>query len=118
MADSVYQRLNHLNVKFDLIKTSNLNVLGANKIVEEKIGELFAYCPSFGGTEKVVNGVVVYEDTAQITTHYRPDIQSDCKLVRTLDNAKYEIITEPENYKMESIALIFKIRRLKGKFNG
>lgn len=116
--DSVYQRLNHLNVKFELIKLTNQKVLGANQISEEKIGELFAYCPTFGGTEKVVNGVIVYEDTAQITTHFRPDIQSDCRLKRIDNNAMYEIITEPENYKMENIALVFKIRRLKGKFNG
>lgn len=110
--------LKHKNVKFDIIKISTTKVLGSDKTIEEKIGEVFANFKTYGGTEREVNGKYVIEDTAIITTDYRPDIQSDCLLVRVADGAKFEILNEPEDIEFRHIALKFKVRRLKGKFNG
>ena len=42
---------------------------------------------SFGGTETKSNGVLSVEDTAQIVCWYRPDIRSNCRLVRLSDGA-------------------------------
>ena len=108
--------LKHLNVKFKLIKLEVEEVLGADKITEREIGEFFANYKTYGGTERVVNERYVIEDTAQVTTFYRPDITSDCKLIRVIDNAEFEILNEPENIEMRNVALKFKVRRLKGKF--
>lgn len=69
---------------------------------------------SFGGTETTSNGVLSVEDTAQIVCWYRPDIKSDCRLVRLSDGAVYEIIGEPENIEMRNQFLKFKVRRVKG----
>ena len=69
---------------------------------------------SYGGTETNVNGVLSIEDTAQIVCWYRPDIRSDCRLVRLFDGAVYEIIGEPENIEMRNQFLKFKVRRVKG----
>ena len=111
------QELKHLNVKFKLIKLKTEKVLGADKITEEEeIGEFFANFKTYGGTEREVNGKYVIEDTAHITTFYRPDITSDCRLIREIDGAKFEILNEPENIEMRNVALKFKVRRLKGKF--
>lgn len=110
------QELKHLNVKFKLMKVIKEKVLGADKFSEVEIGEFFANYKTYGGTEREVNGKYVIEDTAQITTFYRPDITSDCKLVREIDNAEFEILNEPENIEMRNVALKFKVRRLKGKF--
>lgn len=110
------QELKHLNVKFKLIKLKTEKVLGADKITEEEIGEFFANYKTYGGTERETNGKYVIEDTAQITTFYRPDITSGCKLIREIDNAQFEILNEPENIEMRNVALKFKVRRLKGKF--
>ena len=69
---------------------------------------------SFGGTETTNNGVLSVEDTAQIVCWYRPDIRSNCRLVRLADGAVYEILGEPENIEMRNQFLKFKVRRVKG----
>lgn len=112
------QELKHLNTKFDLYKVTYAKVLGADKRIPSKIGEFYANFKTYGGTETDVNGVLVIEDTAVITTYYRPDIKSDCYIVRSSDNAKFEILNEPENIELRNIALKFKVRRIKGKNNG
>lgn len=117
-SDFIPQELDNLNVKFNLIKLKTEKVLGSDKVTEEKIGELFANYKSKGGTETTLNGKLVIEDTADIVTHWRPDLKSDCILERVDDGARFEIVGEPEDYSFRHIALGFTIRRLKGKFNG
>ena len=69
---------------------------------------------SYGGTETNNNGVLSIEDTAQIVCWYRPDIRSDCRLIRLSDGAAFEILGEPENIEMRNQFLKFKVRRIKG----
>jgi hypothetical protein len=69
---------------------------------------------SYGGTETTINGVLSVEDTAQIVCWYRPDIRSECRLVRLTDGAVYEVIGEPENIEMRNQFLKFKVRRVAG----
>lgn len=69
---------------------------------------------TYGGTESVSNDVLSVIDTAQITTWYRPDIKSDCRLVRLSDGAAFEILGEPENLEQRNQILYFKVRRVKG----
>lgn len=68
---------------------------------------------SFGGTESVVNGVLVIDETAQITCRYHPDIKANCR-IKLDSGAEYEIFGEPENLEMRNLWLIFKVRRIKG----
>ena len=75
---------------------------------------IFANFKTFGGTEKVVDGVLEVEETAQITTWFRPDIKSGCRLKRAEDGALFEILGDPEDIEMRHQYLRFKIRRLKG----
>lgn len=69
---------------------------------------------TYGGTESVSNDVISVIDTAQITCWFRPDIKSDCRLVRLSDGAAFEIIGEPENLEARNQILYFKVRRAKG----
>lgn len=69
---------------------------------------------TYGGTESVSNDVLSVIDTAQITCWYRPDIRSDCRLVRLSDGAAFEILGEPENLEQRNQILYFKVRRAKG----
>ena len=117
-SDFIPQELDNLNVKFKLIKTRTKKVLGQDETEEEEIGYIFANFKSKGGTESTLNGKLVIEDTADIVTHWRPDIKSDCILERVDDGARYEIVGEPEDYSFRHIALGFSVRRLKGKYNG
>ena len=72
------------------------------------------YCSfrTFGGTEKVVNDVLVCEDTAVVETWYDPGIRSDCHI--EIDGQQYEILGTPENINMRNQWMKFKVRALKG----
>ena len=76
---------------------------------------IFCNFKTFGGKEVVNNGRYVIEDTANIVTWYRPDITSDCLLVRLSDNATFEILNEPENIEQRNQYLKFVIKRTKGR---
>ena len=73
----------------------------------------FANFKTYGGTERVTNDLYAIEDTANIETWFRPDITSGCVLELN-KNARYEIISEPENINMRNQFLKFKVRRIKG----
>lgn len=75
---------------------------------------IFASFKTYGGTETTVNGVYSVIDTANLETWYRPDIKSDCRIVRVEDGAAYEIVGEPENINMRNQFLRFKVKRIKG----
>lgn len=75
---------------------------------------IFANFKTKGGTERDVNGVYSILDTAQVVTWYRPDIKSDCRLVRLSDMAVFEILGEPENIENRNQYMIMKVERVKG----
>ena len=94
---------------------TNDRIMGVNKKTYADVsGVVMVNWKSYGGTETTNNGVLSVEDTAQIVCWYRPDIRSDCRLVRLSDGAVYEIIGEPENIEMRNQFLKFKVRRVKG----
>lgn len=75
---------------------------------------IFANLKSYGGTERVSNGLLVIEDTTVLTTWYRPDIAANCRVRIVQTGALYEIMNEPENLEMRNQILICKLRRVKG----
>ena len=77
-------------------------------------GVIWANFKTYGGTEKVSNNVLSVEDTAQIVCWFRPDIKSDCRLIRLSDGAAFEILGEPENIEMRNQFLKFKVKRVVG----
>lgn len=90
---------------------------GVKKPIYKEAKDSIIYCnfKSYGGTEKISDGKYVIEDTANITTYYRPDIQSNCLLIRLRDNAQFEILNEPENVEERNQYLKFKVKRFKGQ---
>lgn len=90
---------------------------GVSKPIYKEAAEPIIYCnfKTYGGTETTTNGRYVIEDTANIVTWFRPDIKSDCLLIRLSDNATFEILNEPENIDQMNQYLKFKIARKKGK---
>lgn len=86
--------------------------LGVSRTTFEDAGVIFANWKTYGGTEQTVDGVYSVIDTATVTTWYRPDITSKCRV--KLGEAVYEIINEPENVEQQNRVLQFKVRRVKG----
>ena len=75
---------------------------------------IFSSFKTYGGTEKVEDGLYSIVDTAEVETWFRPDITSDCVIVLASSGARYEILNEPENINQRNQFLKFKIRRVKG----
>lgn len=81
---------------------------------DNSINLFFGSFKSYGGTERIVNGIYSIEDTANIETWYRPDISSNCRIARANDGAIFDVINEPENINMRNQFLKFKVKRVKG----
>ncbi len=111
-----------------LIPTSTEKVKGVNQKIYPTIEEalkvldknkkpanlFFGSFKTYGGTEQNVNGIYSIQDTANIETWYRPDITSNCRIVRESDNAIFDIINEPEDIDQRHQFLKFKVKRIKG----
>lgn len=74
----------------------------------------FCNFSSYGGTEKLVNDVLVVEDTAQVVTWFEPDITGGDRIRLLETGVEYEIIGEPENIELRQQEMQFKVRRVKG----
>lgn len=97
-----------------LIPTGSGRYNGVTRMTYPEDGDVvFVNWKSYGGTETNVNGVYSILDTAQVTTWYRPDITSGCRIL-TESNKIYEIIGEPEDIENAHIILRFKVQRVKG----
>lgn len=106
--------LNHM-VPFMFLKPVHTMVNGMDqKSYPDKGPIIYASYKTYGGSEREVNGINVIEDTGVMETWYRPDLTSDCLLIRLGDKAKFEIQNEPENISMMNKYLKFRVRRLKG----
>lgn len=109
-----------MTTPFKLQQAIFTSVYGVNKkIYTTSEDTRFCNFKSKGGTDKTVNGVLVVEDTAEVTTWFDPDITSDCRIKLLIsdddkNNPVYEIINEPENIELRNQFIKFKVRRIKG----
>lgn len=87
---------------------------GVRKNTFVAAGTFLANSKTYGGTELHVDGILQVEETASVTTWYRPDITSACRIQRVTDGAIFEILGEPENIEQRNMILKFKVRRIKG----
>lgn len=81
-----------------------------------KAGDVF-YCSAraYGGTEKIVDGKYLIEDTLTVETWYRPDLTSECRIEFLEDSSEWEILNTPEDIDLRHQFIRFKVRRYKGK---
>ena len=78
-------------------------------------GEIFSCtAKSYGGTEKIVNDILVIEDTWTIDTWYNSNIKKGDHIVFLDDNSEYEILASPENINRRSQYMRFKVIRIGG----
>lgn len=110
------------NVPFVLLTPTYTTVSGVSKktfptlevALQNSDNIFYGNFKTYGGTERDVNGVYSIEDTGNVETWFRPDIESDCRIARAVGGAVYEIINEPEDINLMHQFLKFKIRRIKG----
>lgn len=101
------------NVPFFLWQPTYKTVKGVRKKTYVKNQTTF-YCSfkTFGGTEKVINDVVVLEDTGVLETWYDPIILANCQI--EIDDQRYEILGKPENINMRNQCMVMRVRAIKG----
>ncbi len=88
-----------------------------NGVKQEKFTEgakFFCAAKSYGGTEKVVNGVYVIEDTWQIDAWYNPDFGKGDRIRFLDDNTEFEILASPENINRRGQYMRFKVSAIGG----
>lgn len=109
-----YQPQAPFSVPAMLLKRSMEKVNGVNQ--ETFTDKIMFYCAakSYGGTEKVVNGVVVIEDTWQIDTWYNPDFGKGDRIRFLDDNTEFEILASPENINRRGQYMRFKVSSIGG----
>ena len=89
-------------------------VNGINSYTYTEKETFFCTAKSYGGTEKVVNGVYVIEDTLTFDTWYNPAFAKGDKIRLLDDNTEYEILASPENINRRGQYMRFKAVRISG----
>jgi hypothetical protein len=102
------------NVPAMLLKRSMKKVNGVNQETFTEKTMFDCAAKSYGGTEKVVNGVYVIEDTWQIDTWFNPAFDKGDRIRFLDDNTEYEILASPENINRRGQYMRFKVVRISG----
>lgn len=93
------------------------NVTKINGVLKETFAErsmFFCSAKSYGGTEKVVNGVYVIEDTWHIDTWFNPDFGKGDRIRFLDDESEFEVLASPENINRRGQYMRFKVSRIGG----
>ena len=108
-----YRPSGPFNVAMELLIPTETMVKGMTKKTYPATGStFFGRFRTFGGTERVVNDVIVLDDTGTVETWYRSDITADCRVI--IGGHPYEILGTPENIEMRNQFLVFRVRAYRG----
>ena len=72
----------------------------------------FCSAKGFGGTEKVIDGVYVIEDTMTLETWYIGGIDTNCKVKLLDDDSEWEVLNV-EDVERKHLYTIIKVKRIK-----
>lgn len=94
-----------------ILKCETMNNKGqVIKTFSERAETVFIAFSNFQGTEKNIDGVLSIENTASVCSPFIPDLENG-DAIKLLDSGKvYEIINSPENWNMQNLYLLFKVR--------
>ncbi len=109
-----YQPQVPFNAPCKLLKRTTEKVNGVNQEKFTEGVQFYCSAKSYGGTEKVVNGVFVIEDTWQIDAWYNPDFGKGDRIRFLDDNTEFEILASPENINRRGQYMRFKVSRIGG----
>lgn len=87
---------------------------GVNQYTYSEGKEFSCSAKSYGGTEKVVNGIYVVEDTWQIDTWFDPAFGKGDRIRFLDDNSEFEVVASPENINRRGQYMRFKVVAVSG----
>lgn len=96
------------------LKRTKTKINGVNQEGFEEQSIFYCSAKSYGGTEKIVNGVYVIEDTWQIDTWYNPAFGKGDRIRFLDDQTEFEILASPENINRRGQYMRFKVSRIGG----
>lgn len=107
------------NLPFDVpalhLKRQMIKVNGVNQPTFVEANDIFFLsAKSYGGTEKVVNGVTVIEDTWIVDSFYNPEFKKGDRIRFLDDNTEFEILASPENINRRGQYMRFKVLQIGG----
>lgn len=109
-----YQPAVPFSVPAMLLKRSKTKINGVNQEAFAERSMFYCSAKSYGGTEKIVNGVYVIEDTWQIDTWFSSDFGKGDRIRFLDDNTEYEIVASPENINRRGQYMRFKVVKIGG----
>lgn len=109
-----YQPQVPFNVPALHLKRGVIKINGVNQPTYTTGATFYCSAKSYGGTEKVVNGVYVIEDTWVIDTWYNSVFEKGDKIRFLDDKTEYEILASPENINRRGQYMRFKVVRISG----
>ena len=77
-------------------------------------GTIFGSYVTFGGTERVVNDVLVVDDTATVECYFDPRITAACRLRNTASGTRYDIIGAPEDIECRGQYMRIRVQAIRG----
>lgn len=110
----MYKPTQPFNVPAQVLNATFTKVNGVTTKTFADGEEFFCAAKSYGGTERVVNDKYVIEDTLDIETWFRGDIQSADHIRLLDDGSEWEVLNTPEDIDRRHLYLKFKVRRIKG----
>lgn len=109
-----YQPQLPFNVPAKHLKRTVKKINGVNQETFTEGKTFYCSAKSYGGTEKVVNGVSVIEDTWTIDAWYNPNFGKGDKIRFLDDDTEYEILASPENINRRGQYMRFKVVAIGG----
>ncbi len=80
--------------------------------MQEKNRKFFATIKTFQGTKNQIDSQVIWEDTAELSTRFHPDIKHGCRVYDPVNRKTYEVVNEPENIGGQNLFTVFTVRRV------
>lgn len=109
-----YQPQVPFNVPALHLKRTITKINGVNQTTYTEKEIFYCSAKSYGGTEKIVNGVYVVEDTWQIDTWYNSDFGKGDRIRFLDDQTEFEVLATPENINRRGQYMRFKVVRIGG----
>ena len=110
-----YQPKLPFNVPFHILSLEKVHKMGANTTVYTELEkDLYCSIKSYGGTEKVINGVYVIEDTIIVDTWFTPILKRKDRIKLLETGEIYDILNTPEDIDRRHKWLQFKAVKING----
>ena len=83
---------------------------------EEAMGiagrKFYGVVRTFQGTRTTLDTMTIWEDTAEISTRYNPQIERLCRVYDPVGGKMWEVVNEPENLYNQALYTIFTVKRV------